>query len=439
MSQSQRDMPVDLAAHLTIERLGERGEGIAKGPHGMIAVPYALAGETIVAEVDGERGHLAEILTPSPDRVPAICRYYAICGGCAVQALADAPYRAWKRGLIADALRHAGVTAGHIGELIDAHGEGRRRATFHARVAPHGKIGSPGMKVGFMQARAHELVEIESCPVLAPSMDSAIAAARALANELSGLGKPLDIVVTATTSGLDIDLRGCGAIDHSVTQSLIDIAQSFDLARLSNHGLPLIERRPPLLSMGEAHVHLPPGAFLQATLAGEDILASRVTTAIENARRIGDLFAGVGTFALRLAKKAEIHAFDLDHAALSALDKASRATPGLRAVTVAKRDLFKRPLSAEELKLFDAIIFDPPRGGAEPQARAIAASEVPLVIYVSCYARSFARDSALLCEGGYHLERVDPIDQFRFSPHVELVGIFRREVKKKTKRKKLLG
>jgi 23S rRNA (uracil1939-C5)-methyltransferase len=290
-----------------------------------------------------------------------------------------------------------------------------------------------------MQARAHELVEIDACPVLSPTMDQAIPAARALANELARRAKPLDIVVTATLSGLDIDIRGCGALDHATTQWLIEVAEKMDLARVSNHGVTVIERRQPLLTMGETDVRPPPGAFLQATLAGEEILAARVTEALSNARRVGDLFAGLGTFALPLAKKAEVHAFDLDHPALSALHRAARANTSLRPVTVSKRDLFKRPLNVDELKAFDALVFDPPRGGAEPQARAIAASEVPLVVYVSCYARSFARDAALLCEGGYQLKRVDAIDQFRFSPHIEIVGIFRRELKKKSKRKKLLG
>jgi 23S rRNA (uracil1939-C5)-methyltransferase len=430
MTPQSATAPLDLAAKLTIERLGERGEG----QHGMVFVPYALAGETIIAEVDGERGHLVELLGPSPDRIASICQYYGICGGCAVQTLAEAPYRTWKRDLVTEALRHANVAASQISDLIDAHGEGRRRATFHARMASH-----TTMKVGFMQARAHDLVDISACPVLAPSMDMAIPAAQALANALAHLEKPLDILVTATSSGLDIDLRGCGALDDKTTQGLVAIAQQKDLARLSNHDAIIIERSPPLLTMGDAHVVSPPGAFLQATLAGEEALVSRVKEALEGARHVGDLFAGLGTFALRLAKSAEVHAFDLDEAALFALDKAVRATPGLRKVTIERRDLFRRPLSALELAAYDAIVFDPPRAGAELQARALAQSKVPLVVAVSCNARSFARDAARLCAGGYQLERVDPIDQFKFSPHVEIVGIFRREMKKKSSRKKLLG
>ncbi len=438
MSPRRADAPIDLAARLVIERLSERGEGVAMGAQGAIFVPYALGGETIVAEVDGDHGHLAEILTPSPDRIPAVCRYYGICGGCAVQTLSEVPYRAWKRGLVIEALRQANVSA-NVSELVDAHGDGRRRATFHARLTQQSGKGLLGMKVGFMQARAHELVEIDACPVLSPAMQPGIAAAQDLANALAKFEKPLDILVTATTSGLDIDLRGCGALDPATVQSLIEIAAARDLARVSNHGAILIERRAPLLMMGEAYVVLPPGAFLQATLAGEEALAARVLAAVGHARHIGDLFAGVGTFALRVAKHAEVHAYDLEDAALQALDKAARMSPGIRMVETTRRDLFRRPLSALELAGFDALVFDPPRAGAEAQARAIALSNVPTVVAVSCNARSFARDAAILCQGGYSLERVDPIDQFRYSPHVEIVGIFRREVRKKASRKKLLG
>jgi 23S rRNA (uracil1939-C5)-methyltransferase len=434
MSARPDNAPLDLAVTLTIDRLGERGEGQAKGPHGAVFVPYALAGETIVAEVDGERGHLAEILTPSPDRIMAICPHYGICGGCAVQTLSYLPYRAWKRGLLLEALRHANVCAENIGDLVDAHGEGRRRATLHARLKPR-----EGMQVGFMQARAHDLVAISACPVLDAAMDAAIPAAKALADALAPLEKPLDILITATSSGLDVDLRGCGPFDHTMTQQVIGIAQDKDLARVSNHSVIVIERRAPMLAMGEAYVVMPPGAFLQATLAGEEALAERVVTALQGVRRIYDLFAGLGTFSLRLAKTAEVQAFDLDEAALSALDKAARLTKGVREVSVTKRDLFRRPLSVLELSGVDALVFDPPRAGAELQARAIAQSQIPLVVAVSCNARSFARDAALLCAGGYRLEQVDPIDQFRFSPHVEIVGIFRRETKKKSGRKKLLG
>jgi len=424
----------DLAMPLTIERLGERGEGMARAPHGLVFVPYALPGEEIIAEVDGERGRLGEIIKASPERVAPECRYFGICGGCAMQMFAQAPYAEWKRGLVSEALRQAKVEA-EVLPLLAAHGEGRRRATFHARLTPR----RDRISVGFMQARAHALVEIEACPVLAPSMAGALADAQALADALISFEKPLDIVVTATNAGLDIDLRGSGPLDEKTRQTLIAIAQERDIARVSNHGIIVIERKPPVLTMGEAEVVPPPGSFLQATAAGEAALANFVVKALEGRKHIVDLFSGLGTFALRLAENAEVSAFDFEDEALNALRKASNASQKVRAVAIERRDLFRRPLTPQELKPFDGLVFDPPRSGAEQQAAAIAQSQVPVVVAVSCNTRSFARDAKLLIDGGYKLEEVQPIDQFLYSPHVEIVASFRRDVSKGQRRKKLLG
>ena len=417
---------------LHIERLGQRGEGIARTPDGPVYVPYALAGETVLAEVSGERGKLVEILVPSPARIDAFCPYYSLCGGCAVQTLAPDAYADWKRTLLIDALRHAGL-APLVDPLIDAHGEGRRRATFHARYENTGRA-----KVGFMQARAHEIVAIDACPILTPALQPAPQIARKVARALAAAGKPLDILITSTLSGLDIDIRGHGALAPQGTQALVRVAEAEDLARVSNHGVRVIERRVPLLRMGRADVALPPGGFLQATLAGEEALAAKVCTALSGARRIGDLFAGLGTFSLRLAEKARVHAVDSESAALDALSKAARSTPALQPLTIEQRDLFQRPLAADDLTDFDAVVFDPPRAGAEAQARALAGSKVPLVVAVSCNVQSFARDAALLTGGGYEFESVTPFDQFRYSPHVESVGVFRRPAVKRRPRR-LLG
>lgn len=417
---------------LHIERLGQRGEGIARTPDGPVYVPYALAGETVQADVSGDRGKLVEVLVPSPARIEAFCPHYGVCGGCAVQALAPLAYAEWKRGLLLDALRHATLDP-PVAPLVDAHGTGRRRATFHARYAASGKA-----RVGFMQARAHEIIDLDACPILAPSLQTAPAVAHALAAALAAARKPLDIAVTATLTGLDIDIRGHGALSQQETQALIRIAEAQDLARISNHGLRVIERRVPLLRMGRAEVAPPPGSFLQATEAGEAALADKVCAALTGARHAVDLFAGLGTFSLRMAETARVHAVDSESAALEALAKAARATPGLQPVTVETRDLFQRPLSTAELSTYDAVVLDPPRAGAEAQARALAAAAVPLIVMVSCNVQSFARDAALLTAGGYQFEGATPVDQFRYSPHLEIVGIFRRPAKSRRARR-LLG
>lgn len=417
-------------ARLSIERLGQRGEGVSRTEAGPVFVPYALAGETVLAEIDGQHGRLVEVTSPSPERISAHCRHYSVCGGCAVQALAPEAYACWKRDLVCDALRCAGVEA-EVAPLADAHGEGRRRATFHVRYDPH-------PRVGFMRARAHEIVEVESCPVLAPSLGSALDIVRALAKSLGAEARPLDALVTATDTGLDIDLRGHGPLGASERRGLVRIALDRDLARLSNHGEIVLMRREPELVIGGARVVPPPGAFLQATRAGEEMLAAAVIAALGDSGRVADLFAGIGTFTLRLAARSRVHAVDCDEAALAALGRAVREAK-MKPVSVEVRDLLRRPLTEDDLERFDAVLLDPPRSGAEQQARALAGSAVPIVVSVSCNAGSFARDATALVGGGFEIGTVLPIDQFRHSSHVEIVATFRRPVRKRPRRRRLLG
>lgn len=416
--------PLAMNETLTIARLGQRGDGIAETPGGQVFVPYALPGETVRAVRDGERAQLVEIIAPAASRVAAICPLFTRCGGCAAQHMADAFYRDWKRGQVVTALARAGI-ATPVAELLDAHGAGRRRVTFHAR-----RDGA-GMQVGFMAAKSHELIAVESCPVLAPGLDRAPAVAQMLANRLASSAKPLDIQVTASEAGLDVDIRGHGPAGDKLRLVLTQAAERLDLARLSLHGETIVERRPPLQRMGKAYVAPAPGGFLQATAEGEERLAALVSSAIPKAKRVADLFAGCGPFSFRLAERCQVHAVDGEGPAVRALLKAAAATQGLKPITAEQRDLFRRPLLEHELGGFDAVVLDPPRAGAEAQVRRIAASKLATVTYVSCDAGSFARDAALLVAGGYALESVTPVDQFRYSAHIELVGVFRRGKTKK--------
>ncbi len=412
-----RASPVSYAK-LTIERLGARGEGVARHQGRLVFTPYALAGECVSAEIVGDEARLIEVLEPSKDRVAPFCKYYGVCGGCAVQTLAEPAYKEWKRSLVETALRNAGIVA-RVAEVIDAHGAGRRRATFHARET----------RTGFMQARAHAIVEIDACPLFAPELEPALPAARALAKALAANDKPLDIAATATLDGLDVDLRGAGPLEEDATRALIKVAEQCDLARLSNHGRIVVQRRKPRLAVGDAMVTPPPGCFLQATAQGEAEIARLVGAAVGKAARVADLFCGVGAFALRLAAKARVDAYDNDAAAIAALTEAARAISGLRLAEARPRDLFKTPLQGAELENLDAVVFDPPRAGAQAQAEALAKAGPEKIVAVSCSAQSFARDAKTLIEGGYALSEVAPIDQFKFSPHVELVASFSRKAK----------
>jgi 23S rRNA (uracil1939-C5)-methyltransferase len=404
---------------LQIARLGHRGDGVADSPAGPIYVPGTLPGETVEVEAVAshpDRRRLLQVERPSPDRIAPICPHFGVCGGCAVQHWDEAHYRAWKRDLVVEALRQAGLDV-PVGELIDAHGEGRRRAVFHAR-----RGSKDVLEVGFAAARTHRIVAIDRCPILAPSLAGAIGAAWAIAEAMGPAKKPLDLQVTATDAGLDIDVRGSGALTPTLMTALARAAAKHDLARLTRHGELIALARPPTLRIGKAVVQLPPGAFLQATAAGEAALARLTLAACTGMGRIADLFAGIGPFALRLAERARVLAVDDDEAALAALTRAGAAAGGLKPVEAERRDLFRRPLTALELKSFDAVVFDPPRQGAQLQARELAASGVPRIIGVSCNPATFARDAATLVDGGYRLTEVTPIDQFRYAAHIEIVA-----------------
>jgi 23S rRNA (uracil1939-C5)-methyltransferase len=411
---------------LDIARVGRRGDGIAETPAGPLYVPYTLPGET--AEVDAwpghpDRRHLVRIEAASPARVAAICPHFGTCGGCALQHWAPAQYRDWKRGLVVEALAEMGfgsAAGGLVDPLVDAHGEGRRRAVFHAW-----RRSRDVLEVGFAALRAHHVVAIDHCPVLAPSLNGAIEASWAIAEALAAERKPLDIQVTATEAGLDIDVRGSGPLTAARMGELARLAEAHRLARLTRHGETVAQRALPIVTMGRARVALPPGAFLQATVAGEAALAILVLDHCGAAKSVGDLFAGVGPFALRLAEGAKVLAADNDEAAIAALQDAAK-TPRLKPITAERRDLFQRPFITKELARLDAVVFDPPRQGAQMQARELAASPVPIVVAVSCNPLTFARDARILVDGGYRLTRVTPVDQFLYSAHVELVARFEK-------------
>lgn len=411
-----------MTERLTIVRLGHRGDGVAETPAGLVYVPYALPGETVTVEpVRGhpDRGQLLHVETASAERVAPVCPHFGICGGCAVQHWAEDRYRAWKRDLVVKALAQAGLDAS-VDDLIDAHGEGRRRAVFHASRDTHDIL-----RVGFSALRVHDIVAIDHCPILAPALSGTLRAAWAIAEALRPTDKPLDIHVTATAQGLDIDVRGSGPLAPARIAELVRLAETLRLARLTRHGEMVAQRAAPTIAMGRATVALPPGAFLQATTAGEATLARLVAGHIGDAKAVVDLFCGVGPFALRLAERARVTAIDTDAAAIAALARAAPA-PGLKPVTAQVRDLFRQPFGASELKGFDAVVFDPPRQGAEAQAKALAASKVPVIVAVSCNPATFARDAKILAAGGYQPTHVTPVDQFRYSAHVELVARFER-------------
>jgi 23S rRNA (uracil1939-C5)-methyltransferase len=412
-----------VAETLLIDHVGQRGDGVSLADGVARYVPYTLPGETVEAAAlpsHSDRMQLLRVERASPERIDPFCAYFGRCGGCAIQHWQPDAYRAWKRHLVVDTLARANIAC-HVDDLIDAHGAGRRRLVVHARRDANGAV-----PVGFTAPSSHAVLPIDACPILDPALDGAFDAARALTDVLKPVNKPLDIQITATNDGLDVDVRGSGPLPTAAITTLSRVAERHKLARLTRHGELVLMRTPPQIDIGVAKVTLPPGSFLQATVAGEETLAALVMTHCGKAKRVADLFCGVGPFALRLAAKARVNAFDSDAGAVSALQKAAASAPGLKPIKAEARDLFRRPLMPQELNDFDAAVFDPPRQGAEAQTRQLAASKIPVIVAVSCNVTTFARDARTLIDGGYKLEGVTPVDQFRHTPHVELVARFKR-------------
>jgi 23S rRNA (uracil1939-C5)-methyltransferase len=412
-----------LIERLTVTRVGRQGDGICETPAGPLYVPYALPGETVrVEEWPGhpDRRRLTQVDTASAERIAPVCPHFGSCGGCAMQHWDKAHYRAWKRAVLVQTLTQAGLDA-PVDDLIDAGGEGRRRAVFHARFDAHGVL-----KVGFSVRLAHDVIAIDHCPILAPELGRVVQAVRAIAERVARVRKPLDIQVTATDAGLDVDVRGSGPLASNEIEALASLAERYRLARLTRHGEMVVQRAPPMIRIGRAQVALPAGAFLQATAAAQAILQDLVVTHCGGAASVCDLFCGIGPFALRLAEKSRVSAFDSDAPAISALQRAAAQAQGLKPIEAQLRDLFRHPLSIKELKRFDAVVLNPPRQGSEAQARALAASSVRRILVVSCNPATFARDARILVEGGYQLVQVTPVDQFVYSPHLELVAKFQK-------------
>ena len=411
---------------LDIEAIGLKGDGIARHEGERLHIPYTLPGEQIRASLHAGRVDFIEIAKASAERVTPACRHFGACGGCALQHWAPEPVAVWKRARIASALGFVGLEA-PIGLTRDAHGAGRRRVTLHIRRVETEK--QTKILAGFMRAKSHDLIDLDACPLLVPALAPAPALAREAGMILRTIPKPLDFQVTASEEGLDCDIRGAGSISEGLRQKLVAFAVEAKLARLTLHGERLMEARIPRIVFEDQpglSAFLPPGSFLQATAYSEALLSELVLEGLAGAKHIADLFCGLGPFSLRLARKMKVAAFDSDKAAIEALQRSIRANPGGKPITAEARDLYRRPLYQPELKPFDAVLLDPPRQGAEAQVREIVKSKLAHIVYVSCDPESFARDAKLLVAAGFKIKTLTPVDQFRHSPHVELVAELRR-------------
>jgi 23S rRNA (uracil1939-C5)-methyltransferase len=407
---------------LDIVAVGSQGDG--RGPAGEI-VPLSLPGERVRARLERERSELLEVLQASPERAEPPCPHFGDCGGCALQHWQTAPYLAWKAGQIARALSFVGLSTEILAPFA-APPHTRRRLALHARP------GRGGALLGFKARRSWRLVDIHTCPIADPALVAALPALRTLAGAFLEHPKSAPTLhVTLTETGIDIDVTGVerrsGGLSADRRLQAAQAAGEADFARVTLAGEILYQARSPMVRVGPARVALPPGGFLQAVAEAETAMAAAVVEAAAGAERIADLFCGVGTFSFRLAAIAPVLAADADAAAIGALRAALATAPGLKPITAEVRDLVRRPVLAEELRRIDTVVFDPPRAGAAEQTAQIARSDVRRVIGVSCNPVTFARDARTLADAGFVLNTVLPVDQFVWSPHIELVGTFSRD------------
>lgn len=406
-----------MSTRFTIKRLGSQGDGVAETETGELFIPFTLPGETVTAARERDRATLMAVLEASPLRIDPACRHFTECGGCAVQHLKADAYHQWKRDKVVHALK--GI-AGDIGALVPCAPHTRRRVVLAARRA------DTGMLLGFHRHLSPEIIPIEECPISLPEIVAALDRLRSVADLVCATTKSFRMAVTVTGSGLDVAVYESGKLGENQRRVASNFVMANGFARLSIDDEIVIEPKKPVIMFGTIAVAVPPGAFLQATEAAEQAMADIVGGHLKRAKKVADLFAGCGSFALRLAVKSEVHAVEGDAAALSALDRGSRFATGLKRVTGERRDLFRRPLTFKELNAFDGVVFDPPRAGAEDQSKQIARSDVPFVAAVSCNPVTLARDLRILMDGGYVLKSVTPIDQFLWSPHVEAVALLEK-------------
>lgn len=409
-------------AEFVINSVGGEGDGVASGP---VFIPFTLPGERVRAQGGGDRRELLEVLEASPERVEPPCPHFLACGGCALQHWDHAAYLAWKVERLTGTLARERIETEIL--LAYAATPGTRR-----RVALHARRGDAAMaRIGYKARKSWDLVAVETCPIADPAIDAAIPALRRLAAPLFEHPKSAPTLhVTLTDTGLDIDITGVearsGGLSADARSQLAERAAEAGLARVTLAGDMAYLAQAPQVRLGPARVSLPPGAFLQATPGAEAAMTAFVAEAATGAGRIADLYCGVGTFTFRLAQVAPVYAADFTAGAVGALTAGLASAPGLKGVTAEARDLARRPVLADELKKTDTVVFDPPRAGAAEQTAELARSGVSRVIGVSCNPATFARDARVLLDAGFRLERVLPVDQFLWSPHVELVGVFQR-------------
>ncbi len=417
-------------ALVQIDRIGSEGDGMARLPDGTpLYIPRPQPRAQVVARPPGGKATAERIEHPSSARVSPPCQHFGRCGGCVLQHWRDKEYQAWKSGLLSQALRQAGFTPPEEPSLLPGAPGERRRMDFAVQRA-NGRI-----ILGLHALRSPEIVDITHCLILHPKLMALLPPLRALLRRVSAIRRQASVVINLLDAGPDMLLRTDGRLSFDDRAALASFAATNGLPRIScaeakasPETIALL--RPPATTMSGVPVRPPPGAFLQATAAGEAAIIDAVLRALPPKRtaraRVAELYAGCGALTFALAKTVRVSAWEGDPAAVAALRQAANQNGLAGRVEATQRDLARQPLSAKELAGFAAIVLDPPHAGAAAQVPHIAAARAPTVIYVSCNLATLARDAKTLHAAGYALTAATAIDQFLWSARLESVCVFQR-------------
>ena len=418
---------------VTVDTLGARGDGIGQFEGKPVYVTGGMPGETILVEVtdvkkNGINGKIAEILTASPDRQAPPCKHFGKCGSCQLQHLNRRVYADWIRSRAEFALKQQGISNTLFEDAFIAEPATRRRLALKALKT------SAKLVLGFNKLSSHQIEDLDECLVADADLAKLFQPLRQLLWNVLPNALLSTVHLTKTDTGIDLVVETATELELSARELCTDFANHHDLGAFhwNNAGFldPVIIRREPVMKFAGARVPVPPAAFLQAIEASERRMVEVVVDACAGAKRVADLFCGIGTFTFPLAREFQVLAVEGAREALASVEGGRNTAVAsgvqLRQIVTKHRDLFRRPLSEKELAGFDVVVMDPPRAGAEAQATELAKSSVETVVSVSCNPNTFARDARILIDGGFRLRSVTPIDQFLWSPHLELIGIFQR-------------
>lgn len=407
-------------AEVTIEKLGRKGDGISQENGSDVFVPFTLAGETVTVTGTGARRSIETITQASPDRVDPVCEHFTHCGGCQLQHMKHDAYLDWKTDLAMEPLKKAGISV-ESATMLSFDIASRRKVVFNLA---HDQDGT---KVGFTERASNTVIPIKECAIIVPEIFDRLPELQDIANSIPTKKTGTRMSVLAGNNGLDVSVDGAANLSNDQRQVLIRKTIANAIARLCIDEEILIETKKPHLLVNDIPVLPPPGGFVQASKQAENAMVELVTTHLKSCKNVADLYCGMGTFALPLSRRSTVWAVEENKSALDALDQAWRGTGGkLKQVKTEARNLERRPVTFSELKKFDGLVFDPPRAGAELQAKQIAKSKVKKIAAVSCNPVTLARDLEILIAGGFKVQKIIPIDQFKYTPHVEMVVTLER-------------